>query len=116
MDGDMKRRMRQALKRGIKIKIIYGIEASNNESRYKQTEKVAKMLRGEFAKFGKLFEMKRNNTHGKLLICDSWYYIIGSFNFLSFTGDYTGDDVRNEIGEYSENKDMLEFYARKWFS
>ena len=127
VDAILMDKMRRSMARGVKINIVYGIgdgdnrhkgkgDKKKNDDRNIKTEDMAKRLRKEFAAYGDLFIMRRSNTHGKLLICDNRYYVIGSFNFLSFAGDYSGDDKRDEIGDYSENGDMLAFHLKKWFT
>lgn len=117
-------KMERALGRGVSIRMVYGIgEVSSNKQspkadvdRNKRTEELAIELRKRFARYGKRFTMRRSNTHGKLLICDDVFYVIGSFNFLSFDGDYTNKDVREELGDYSENKEMIDVYRRRHFA
>jgi len=49
-------------------------------------------------------EFLKDNTHEKILLCDSKYMMIGSYNFLSFVGDYSEEDVRKETVAYSVDK------------
>lgn len=126
VDGFMIDKMRQAIEKGVKIRILYGIgdisstqqkkSNYNDNDRNIKTENMAQTLQKTFAKYGNRFSMHRSNTHGKLLICDDQFYVIGSFNFLSFDGDYTKDNVRGEIGDFSENKEMITFYKKRFFS
>jgi|GEM_PF-902983 len=114
---------RRSMEKNVTIRIIYGIKnisrnhtsKQNNADRSLKTEEMALYLQKTFAKYGDLFRMQRQNTHAKLLICDDRYYVIGSYNFLSFDGDYTKDDVRNELADYSENKDMIFSYKKQFF-
>ena len=111
------------LKRGVSIKILYGIGNLNGSDTLKEvdkkrndsTEYFAEKLKNKYKKYGTLFAMQRGNTHGKLLICDETYYIIGSYNFLSFDGDYSTADVRHEMGDYSENKKQIAYYKKRYF-
>lgn len=126
VDGFMIDKMRQAIEKGVKIRIVYGIgdisstqqkkRNDNDNDRNIKTENMAQTLQKTFAQYGNRFSMHRSNTHGKLLICDDQFYVIGSFNFLSFDGDYTKDNVRGEIGDFSENKEMITFYKKRFFS
>ena len=61
------------------------------------------------------FKMLLDNSHAKLFICDDKFYVISSFNILSFKGDYDGQDMRRELGEYSTNKQILERYRKQYF-
>lgn len=115
--------IKSTLNRGVSIKILYGIgnlEGSNtirefDKKRNDYTDKYAEMLKNKYKKYADKFSMQRGNTHGKLLICDEKYYIIGSYNFLSFDGDYSKDDVRHEMGDYSENRKQIEYYKKRYF-
>ena len=117
-------KMERALARGVSIRIVYGIgdfnsnqkKKKNDDARNIRTEKVATELKNRFSHYGKKFAMHRSNTHGKLLICDDLFYVMTSFNFLSFTGDYKGQDVREEIGDYSEDKGMIALYKDRHFA
>ena len=51
--------------------------------------------------------MKKTNTHYKLLICDDKFAISGSYNLLSFRGDYDYNDNRSEGAEYINNKETI---------
>jgi len=93
----------KALKKGVKIVILYGIE-SNDEHHYGTMEKL-RNLKSKYQKNFYLihlpshFEEKQNykmtGTHRKLIIKDNDYYIQGSFNFLSFNKE-KGQKIANE--------------------
>ncbi|MDF2721563.1 MAG: hypothetical protein K0Q59_1238 [Paenibacillus sp.] len=106
VDAAMVQRFEAALKRGVTIKILYGIDDHSNghakqrqSDRGQRTEKVAEMLREKFQRYGYKFRMKRVNTHMKIMLSDDTFYLIGSYNFLSFSGDYE-EDMRSEGAEY----------------
>jgi len=92
-----------ALKKGVKVIILYGIE-SNDEHHYGTMEKL-RNLESKYKKNFHLihlpshFEEKQNykmtGTHRKLIIKDNDYYIQGSFNFLSFNKE-KGQKIANE--------------------
>lgn len=113
------------LKEGVTVKISYGIgempdyseiDTSNIDIRTKWSVKHAHYLTERFSKYGKLFRMKKVNSHGKLMICDDDYYLIGSFNFLSFEGSYDGDDLRSEIVDKIKNPETIRIYKEKIFN
>ena len=108
--------MDATLKKGVTIKIVYGIkgDGKSGAKRNDYTDTMAINLCKRFEKYGNRFRMQKSNTHYKLLICDEKYYVQGSFNFLSFNGDYT-IDTRKEGAEYSENKDMLLYLKKIYF-
>lgn len=124
MNQDMFKRIESALRKGIKIRIVYGFGEPGSDKqgnkhaneRCVRTETIAQHMQKIFATYNERFKMQKSNTHGKMLICDDLYYVIGSFNFLSFSGEYTGDDNREEIGNYSEDKSMILVYKEKYFS
>ena len=107
--------LEDTLKRNITIKILYGI-GKNDDDRNKKSENIALSLISRFKKYGSLFKIKKDNIHYKLLICDDKYLISGSFNFLSFKGDYEGDDNRSEGAEYIENKEDINLKRKIYFN
>ncbi len=92
----------KALKRNVKIVILYGIQG-NDEHDYQTMEKL-KELSNRFknlylihlpSHFHQTHNFKMTGTHRKLVIKDNDYYIQGSFNFLSFNKK-EGQKVANE--------------------
>ena len=92
----------KALKKGVKILILYGIEG--NDEHYRKAEKELERLEKEFnnlhlihlpTHFENIGSYNMTGTHRKLVIKDSDYYIQGSFNFLSFNKK-EGQKVANE--------------------
>jgi len=113
--------MKDAMSRGVTIKICYGIgdlseSGLNAGQNHRNSLSNARAMQKQFSEFDRLFRMRRGNSHGKLVICDHRYYLIGSYNFLSFRGSYRGSDRRGEIVDYSENQEMLQFYKEHFFS
>ena len=101
---------------GVTVKIRYGFQdnndTSNGNGRYNKTEKIANKLRERFGKYPK-FAMFRDNSHAKLFICDDEYYVISSFNILSFDGNYEKEPgLHREIGEISHSKENLVCYRK----
>lgn len=97
------------LKKGVKVRIIYGISSKDeikDDYRNKNTDQIANKLKEIGKSYGDLFKIKHGQTHEKLLICDRKYYINGSFNFLSYSGETTGK-FRNEGSTYSENQNLI---------
>jgi len=111
--------MKEALERGVLIKIVYGISASKKEKPYDRTiksDETIEYMQEQFASFGELFRVNKQNTHFKLLICDKTFYVTGSFNFLSFDGNYEKNDTREEGCEYNTDKDTLTDYIKDNFN
>ena len=108
------------LKAGVKVKIRYGIgeegeKKKNQKDDWKQrrSEEIAKELKQAFQKY-QHFSMFRDNAHAKLFICDDEYYVITSFNVLSYHP--RKKDTRREIGEMSRNLENLKEYREMYFS
>ena len=112
-----------ALKKGVTIKILYGIEDSQsygkscNDNRGIATLKNAQELQERFnySGPGKLI-LKQGNTHQKILLCDEKYLLSGSFNLLSFKGNYEDEDTRDESMEYLEHKKHIQDLRKEYFS
>ena len=109
------------LRNNVIIKIRYGIgDESNphNDSRIETTKKCAQNMKQRFAKYGDKFRMQWDNSHAKLFICDNQFYVISSFNILSFDGKYKGRkklSTRRELGEWSKNISNLQAYRKMYF-
>lgn len=106
------------LKRGVKVRIIYGISNKDeikDDYRNKNTDEIANRLKEIGKPYGDLFKIKHGQTHEKLVICDRKYYINGSFNFLSYSGETTGK-FRNEGSTYSENQNLINQTIRLRFN
>ncbi|OLO26330.1 hypothetical protein BTR23_23490 [Alkalihalophilus pseudofirmus] len=102
--------MTNLLKRGVKISIIYGIYDNDAEMdvRDRKTNELAEKLKKLGKKYNGLLTIQHGQTHEKLLICDGNYYINGSFNFLSYSGEQDGKFFRNEGSTYSEDRTLIE--------
>lgn len=111
VDKELINLMEYALRNKVKIKILYGI---GDDERTRRTDEMAAYLLHRFSKYNELFIMRKTNTHYKILICDDKYAISGSYNFLSFRGDYNGKDDRGEGAEYIDNKEMI-LNRRKYY-
>ena len=113
----MQKKLEDLLKRGVTIKILYGIgdmTPETSDSRNKKTLEVARQLQNRFIDYPN-FKMKCSNTHQKLFICDEKFYVNSSLNILSFSGDYKGTDTRAEGGEASNNVNLIREYRKILF-
>ena len=102
-------KLESLLKRNVKIRIIYGIshkDETNEDFRNKNTVTIANKLSNMAKPYGDLFKIEHGQTHEKLVISDRKYYINGSFNFLSYSGESDGK-FRNEGSTYSENERLI---------
>ena len=114
---DMQNAFEQLLKQGVIIKILYGIgdmSPNTSDERNRRTLDVAEHLQRIFRDYTN-FRMKCANTHEKLFICDEKFYVSSSLNILSFRADYTGNDVREESGEASNNVKLMREYRKSLF-
>ena len=97
-----------ALKRGVKVQIKYGLKPRN---RFDKTgiDEDSKNITTQWSKnYPKLFMLKQDNNHSKILICDREFMIIGSFNWLSFGGEsQNGEKPRDETSSINKNKDSI---------
>ncbi len=95
--------IKDALKRGVKLFILYGIDGKNehdtdvlDDLRELEAEYGDAFLLVSLPKHFKRLGMRElRGTHRKLLIKDVDYYVAGSFNFLSFNKE-KGQVVANE--------------------
>lgn len=108
--------MKDALNRGVEIRILYGYndqydkEVSGNKKDY-QSMAAIKEYKKRLGMPG--FKTYKANTHEKLIIVDDQYFLIGSYNVLSFSAPYDEDviDVRHEV--LFKSDDALELKALK---
>lgn len=103
VDQEFFETLEATLKRKIQVYIFYGIKGSSqkNDPRTIQT---LKKLSEQYKNF-KFDEVK--NTHRKILVCDSKFGIVTSFNFLSFRAD-PNLTYRDELGVIIRDSATLE--------
>jgi len=112
-DNVLMNKMESALKRGVDVKIVYGIGTENgyktSDNRSVTSKEVASDLKRKWLKKsypGKI-KLHVSNTHFKLLMCDETFLVIGSYNFLSNQGKFGEAGSWHEAGEYAEDKDRI---------
>ena len=111
--------MKQALQRGVLIRIIYGLLPGTdeyNQVRSTRSDLVAMRLRESFKDFGDAFRVSRDNIHYKLVLCDEKFKLEGSFNYLSFTGDYSNQDMRREGSPFGRDVNEIRYLRKEYFS
>ena len=110
-DNELRNKIEKALKRGVDIKIVYGIgmDKGAKDARAVTSEKVAEDLKKRWLKKGYPGKVKLHvsNTHFKLLMCDEKYLIVGSYNFLSNQGKFGETGSWHEAGEYAEDTERI---------
>lgn len=101
------RLMREALYRNVTIKILYGLDSSSDEfniNRSRNSDCIAEFLKLEFSDFySKTFFIQRDNIHYKVVLCDDKFKLEGSYNYLSFDGEYYDSSVRKEGSPFGTN-------------
>lgn len=111
-------RMKFALDRGVIIKIKYGLNPGNSEysvSSSTRSDNVANKLKKKFERYlDTKFFITRDNIHYKLVLCDEKYKLEGSYNYLSFTGDYQ-NDTRTEGSPFGMNVEEIRLLRSKYF-
>lgn len=102
-------RLDMLVRKGGKLKVVYGIGNKGDDPKQKRAEKILNRLQQKYG--SQYIKYKYFSSHSKLIICDDRYYIITSCNPLS------NDGMRwEEIGEISTNKENLLAYRKKYFS
>ena len=109
------KKVERLLENGVVVKILYGIqERSKGMGVDQETKDVATIMAERFSKY-RTFHMEETNSHGKMLLCDNRFYIMTSYNFLSFSGDYQRAHTRGETGIYSESVKNIEELRAEYF-
>ncbi len=111
--------MKQALQRGVLIRIIYGLHPSSdefNQIRSERSDQVAAKLIDSFSEFGEAFKVSRDNIHYKLVLCDEKYKLEGGYNYLSFTGDYSDPNTRKEGSPFGRDVNEIRYLRKEYFS
>ena len=103
VDQEFLSTLETALKRKVKVHIIYGIKGSNSQN----DDKSIKQLENLKANYKNLEFDKTKNTHRKQIICDDKFAIVTSFNFLSFRAD-PNLTYRDELGVILRDKQTIE--------
>ena len=105
----------QALKRSVHIHIAYGYK-QGRDSDIEKDRRNASRLYHKFSAYGSYLHIHETNTHAKAVICDDAYMLHGSFNFLSFKGDYSNNRTRSEIASYTDNKIAIQDVKNTFFA
>ena len=118
VNEDFLNRMSKAMERGVCIKIIYGLEPDSNEynmMRSRRSDQVADLLRRRFADKGNQLQIRRDNIHYKLVLCDEKYKLEGGYNYLSFVGNYSEVDLRREGSPFGRDNQEIKHLRKLYF-
>lgn len=102
LGDELATRLRALLERGVQLWVGYGINRDGPNRRGKDVidPEALRRLQTLERDFPALLNLKRlGDTHAKVLICDSRFSVITSFNWLSFLGD-PDLEFRDERGYY----------------
>jgi hypothetical protein len=121
VDDELISRLRKLLDREVQLWIAYGITPEGGHRKKKKGEldkEAERKLRRLGDDYPELFRMTRlGDTHAKVLVCDSRFSIVTSFNWLSFRGD-DKLDFRDERGYYvgleSQVDELFESYRARF--
>jgi phosphatidylserine/phosphatidylglycerophosphate/cardiolipin synthase-like enzyme len=114
-------RFRRVLDRGVELWIGYGISKRGGyraKSKGERDRDAERKLQRVADDYPTLFHMTRlGDTHAKVLVCDSRFSIVTSFNWLSFRGD-DQLEFRDERGYYvglsDQVDDLFDSYSRRF--
>jgi hypothetical protein len=101
------RKLEQLIKNGVSVYIGYGIKEQPTENAFPPDEAAVKDLQRLADKYPNLTFMRLGNTHAKVLIKDSEFAAITSFNWLSFKGD-PNRTFRDEQGTLLQVSDLVD--------
>jgi hypothetical protein len=105
--------IKEALERGVKIKIVYGM---GDDQRSRTSEQTVEMMKRIFCEYAERILFYKGNTHVKMLLCDDKYSLVGSYNFLSFAGNYEAENVRAEAAECNVDARLIAQKRTRYFS
>ena len=104
--------LRKLLETGVDIYIGYGLDGRNRE-KAGRGKNLAERTLSKLAAEHVNFRFRRlGDTHAKVLIKDSDYYVITSFNWLSFRGD-PNRTFREEWGNRVSISEIVDDYFQK---
>jgi hypothetical protein len=87
VNGEFIRKIRTLLDRGVNLAIGYGIEENLKNYQPRHANSGERELQKLSASYDNFTFVELGDTHAKILIKDSEYYVVTSFNWLSFRGD-----------------------------
>lgn len=102
----------------LKVKILYGMKARYG-SHYKEDLNILKE-ENQFATrlektLGRNASTKQGNTHAKIMLFDDKRFILGSANVMSFGGNYSKQDQRDEAALFSTDKKLCLQLKKQYF-
>lgn len=103
--------LESALQRGVEVTIGFGLGREDKGAGSRDIGAIGRLrdLAERYANFG-LY--RRGNTHAKVLIKDSEFFVTTSFNWLSFRGD-PRQPFREEEGTYVGGEEIVDAYYER---
>ena len=112
MDHPFMSKLEDLLDRGVAVHIGWGISKDEREEP-NADRNVLKRLEELGKRYPGLFVKRLGNTHAKVLISDSRYVVVTSFNWLSFRGD-PKRTFRDERGTLVSKPEYVDLQAADW--
>lgn len=113
-DREIRRKLFQALKRGVRVRIAWGLGATGRgrEADRKRTRGQTALApladSAKKANLTHLLTVKLTETHQKFILCDDKFVAQGSFNWLSNRGESAARyNAEQDASEYSERSDAV---------
>lgn len=101
------RDLEECLSRGVDVYIGWGIEKLSEDDIDIDHDVKAEFARLQRSFHSSFYSKRLGTTHSKILICDSDFAIVTSFNWLSFRGD-PSRTIRDERGVLIRDRDEIE--------
>lgn len=104
------RLLTNCLSRGVELTIAYGIGKKDpgEKDHDAKAREALEALAGSFSNFRLV---RKGNTHAKVLLVDSDFFVTTSFNWLSFRGD-PSQPMREEEGTMVQDREAVDDYYR----
>lgn len=99
----------EALKRGVKITVKYGMKPRSKNDKKCIDEKSLNFFKSLKSLDKNNFSWRNTNDNSKIVICDDDFMITGSFNWLSF-----GGEDRGETSTIKKNKEEIKKQIEKF--
>ena len=87
VNGEFVKRLEELLRKQVAVYIAYGISEDETQDLHPNDRAARSVLRRLASKYNNFCLVRLGNTHAKVLIKDSEFAAVTSFNWLSFKGD-----------------------------
>jgi len=112
-DGEVRRGIVNALRRGATVRIAWGMPESRNSEGSRNRENgnnaISRLRKIVPKGVERGLTVKYANTHQKFIICDDSFCAAGSLNWLSYRGEIDSG-YRTEVSLYSESRNIIDLY------